>query len=129
MGVVDIKRSWAGVVPVLVLMAVCVAPAAAAVSDLTLFAVTSGNTLLRFSGYAPGLILASTPIGLQPGESILGCVSELPQHRGHYRAAGGAGDPDVHTVRSLRDQAARYADAAALRGQQWVAEWLKQVGR
>ena len=32
-----------------------------------------------------------------------------------------------HTVRSLRDQAAHYADAAAVSGQQWFAEWLTQV--
>jgi GMP synthase (glutamine-hydrolysing) len=32
-----------------------------------------------------------------------------------------------HTVRSLRDQAARYADAAAVRGQRWFAEWLDRV--
>ena len=32
-----------------------------------------------------------------------------------------------HTVRSLRDQAARYADTAALCGQKWFAEWLGQV--
>ena len=32
-----------------------------------------------------------------------------------------------HTVRSLRDQAARYADPAALHGQKWFAEWLGQV--
>jgi GMP synthase (glutamine-hydrolysing) len=32
-----------------------------------------------------------------------------------------------HTVRSLRDQAARYADTAALRGQEWLADWLGQV--
>lgn len=32
-----------------------------------------------------------------------------------------------HTVRSLRDQATRYADAAAISGQKWVAAWLEQV--
>jgi GMP synthase (glutamine-hydrolysing) len=32
-----------------------------------------------------------------------------------------------HTVRSLRDQAARYADAAAMSGQKWFATWLKQM--
>ena len=32
-----------------------------------------------------------------------------------------------HTVRSLRDQATRYADAAALSGQKWFAAWLEQV--
>ena len=32
-----------------------------------------------------------------------------------------------HTVRSLRDQAARYADAAAMSGQKWFATWLEQV--
>jgi GMP synthase (glutamine-hydrolysing) len=32
-----------------------------------------------------------------------------------------------HTVRSLREEAARYADTAALRSQQWLAEWLDQV--
>lgn len=32
-----------------------------------------------------------------------------------------------HTVRSLRAQAMRYADAAAFRGQLWFAEWLEQV--
>lgn len=32
-----------------------------------------------------------------------------------------------HTVRSLRDQAVRYADAAAIMGQKWFAAWLEQV--
>lgn len=32
-----------------------------------------------------------------------------------------------HTVQSLRDQAARYADAAALSGQRWLTAWLEQV--
>jgi hypothetical protein len=32
-----------------------------------------------------------------------------------------------HTVRSLRDQATRYADAAAISGQKWFAAWLEQV--
>jgi GMP synthase (glutamine-hydrolysing) len=32
-----------------------------------------------------------------------------------------------HTVRSLRDQATRYADAAAISGQKWLAKWLEQV--
>jgi len=32
-----------------------------------------------------------------------------------------------HAVRSLRDQATRYADAAAISGQKWVAAWLEQV--
>ncbi len=34
---------------------------------------------------------------------------------------------ESHTVRSLRDQARRYADAAALSGQKWFAAWLEQV--
>jgi GMP synthase (glutamine-hydrolysing) len=34
-----------------------------------------------------------------------------------------------HTVRSLRDQARRYADAAAISGQKWFAAWLEQSGR
>ena len=33
-----------------------------------------------------------------------------------------------HTVRSLRDQATRYADAAAISGQKWFVAWLEQVG-
>ncbi len=32
-----------------------------------------------------------------------------------------------HTVRSLRDQAIRHADAAAISGQKWFAAWLRQV--
>ena len=32
-----------------------------------------------------------------------------------------------HTVRSLRAQATRYADAAAISGQKWCAAWLEQV--
>jgi GMP synthase (glutamine-hydrolysing) len=32
-----------------------------------------------------------------------------------------------HTVRSLRDQATRYADAAATSGQKWFAAWLEQM--
>ena len=32
-----------------------------------------------------------------------------------------------HTVRSLRAQATRYADAAAISGQKWFAAWLEQV--
>ena len=32
-----------------------------------------------------------------------------------------------HTVRSLREQARRYADTAAIRGQKWFAAWLEQV--
>lgn len=32
-----------------------------------------------------------------------------------------------HTVRSLRDDAMRYADAAAIGGQKWFAAWLEQV--
>ena len=31
-----------------------------------------------------------------------------------------------HTVRSLRDQARPYADAAAISGQKWVTAWLQQ---
>jgi hypothetical protein len=39
----------------------------------TMFAVTSGNNLLRFESNAPSLITSTTPItGLQPGENILG---------------------------------------------------------
>jgi hypothetical protein len=34
---------------------------------------------------------------------------------------------EKHTVGSLREEAARHADAAALRGQQWLAEWLARV--
>ncbi len=34
---------------------------------------------------------------------------------------------EKHTVQSLRDEAARHADAAARSGQEWLAEWLKQV--
>ena len=41
--------------------------------------------------------------------------------------AGQIGLMARHTVVSLRDQAARYADAAALHGQKWFAEWLGQV--
>jgi hypothetical protein len=37
------------------------------------FAVTTGNNLLRFLSSAPGTILSKTPItGLQPGETVLG---------------------------------------------------------
>jgi GMP synthase (glutamine-hydrolysing) len=36
---------------------------------------------------------------------------------------------EKHTVQSLREQATRYADAAALRGQEWLARWLAQVVR
>jgi len=34
-----------------------------------------------------------------------------------------------HTVRSLREQATRYADAAAISGQKWFTAWLQQLGR
>ena len=34
-----------------------------------------------------------------------------------------------HTVRSLREQATRYADAAAISGQKWFAAWLQHLDR